>query len=195
MCGSWQTYFNIGGIAGVLALVWQIITFALEKYRKPRLKCQDFIQSRDIFSVEWDVGDATESRRFVTIIVKNIGRRYARGCVANATATPISGEDSPIEAPLHWADLPCTYRTTGNIPIDIAPGEKRRLDIAFSRSDHEGCCIASHSGMFGNFYGDSKLDVGEYQVKVVVTFDDGNVSTIMFRLFSSKEWYELNAQI
>jgi hypothetical protein len=46
-----------------------------------------------------------------------------------------------------------------------------------------------------NFNGDSKLDVGEYQVKIVLTFDDGNVTKTTFRLISSEEWHGLHALI
>ena len=118
----WQTFFNLGGIAGALSLIWQMANTIREQYRKPRLEISELVQNKDIFNVKIEPPAEPDERRYVTVQVKNGGRRYARGCVARARATPLSGVGEAKEVTLHWADAPVMYRTTGESHVDIAPG-------------------------------------------------------------------------
>ena len=155
----WQTFFNLGGIAGALSLLWQVTNTIREHYRKPRLRILEFVQNRDIFNVRFDAPASPDERRYVTMQVKNVGRRYARGCVARATATPISGVSATRQVSLHWADTPIVYRTTGESQVDIAPGGLWRLDVAFS-SKRGVTCLASDSALYGSYYSGRRASAG-----------------------------------
>jgi hypothetical protein len=70
---QWQTFFNLGGMAGALSLLWQIANTARDQFRKPRLQIREFARSRDIFNIN---GGAPDETRYVTLQIKNIGRRH-----------------------------------------------------------------------------------------------------------------------
>jgi hypothetical protein len=186
----WQTFFNLGGIAGAVSLLWQIANTARDQFRRPRLEILEFIQNRDIFNVRLDSSDES---RYITVQVKNVGRRYARGCVARAKAIPCAGRREAKEIALHWADTPITFRTCGESYVDIAPGGTWRLDVAFSNKVRQGACLASLSALHGNYFSDAELVAGQHMVEIKVTFEDGNYAMSRLRLTSSPTWHELNA--
>jgi len=191
----WQTFFNLGGIAGALSLIWQVSNTLRERARRARLEIVDFIANRDIFNVRWNSSLGSDDVRFVTLQVRNKGRRYARGCVARAVAVPSSGIGEEKEVPLHWADTAVTYQTTGQPPVDIAPGGSWRLDVAFSRSSGQAAWLASTSALNGNHFNDSQLTTGQHSITIRVSFDDGDDASYRLRLTSSVLWSELNAAV
>lgn len=191
--GGWQTFFNLGGLAGALSLIWQIATTTRQRLRAPRLRFLEFAQNRDVFNFRVGAPGPGEDRRYVTLQVRNAGKKYARGCVARARATSADGKGVSREVALHWADTSVNYQTTGQSNVDIAPSGDWRLDVAFSRSTTPQCWLASHSALYGNYLGDAELPEGEYRVEVSVTFDDGDEEKAVLRLVSPKVWHELNA--
>lgn len=194
---AWQAYFNLGGIAGALSLIWQIVTYVKEYLHRARLQCEPFEPSGGLIDIPYP--ESEQSERFVTLKVKNIGRRYARESVAHATATPVYGGGPTKTVQLHWAeDSPLMNPATGTTlakvtAVDIEPNGMKRLDVAFTSSRRSGCCLASLPALNGNFLGDSHLEEGEYRVEVRVTSDNGQVSTSVLQLNSPRLWHDLNA--
>ena len=186
---GWQTFFNLGGMAGAFSLIWQIARQAREYHRRPRLGCRKFAP-RDVFSFDCP---EDEHRRVVTLVIQNIGRKSARGCIARATAQPLLGTGSLKSVALHWADIPIAYSSTGEAPVDIPAGGERRLDIAFCTSLREGCWLASLSAMNGNHLGDAELSEGDYRVDICVRFEDGDDCKYRLRIFAPRKWADLNA--
>jgi len=165
-----------------------------EQYRKPRLQVLELAQNRDIFNVRIEAPSEPDERRYVTVQVKNVGRRYARGCVARARATLSPGVGGVKEVPLHWADTPVVFRTAGESHVDIASGSAWRLDVAFSRRVG-AAWLASESALFGNYYSDAELVPGQHRVEILVTCDDSNTAVSHLRLAVSRVWHELNAAV
>jgi hypothetical protein len=194
---AWQAFFNLGGIAGALSLIWQIATYIKEHLHRARLQCEPFEPLGGIMDVPFP--ESGQSERYVTLKVKNIGRRYARESVAHATATPVHGGAPTKTVQLHWAEdsppmNPATGTTLAKVTaVDIEPNGTKRLDVAFSSSRRPGCCLASLPALNGNYLGDSHLERGEYRVEVRVTSDNGQVSTSVLQLSSPQVWHDLNA--
>jgi hypothetical protein len=107
-------------------------------------------------------------------------------------AIPLSAQDLKREVSLHWAgtDFP---EDEFRIPVNIAPGDQRRLDIAFSRSGRPGRWLATHRALTGRFLDDAALGQGEYKLEICVTFEDGDEAKSILHLFSSQTWNDLNA--
>jgi hypothetical protein len=192
---SWQTLFNLGGVAGALSFLWNLGTALRQRSRRPRLEFSDFVSSRDIFNVQMHPPATPESRRYLTLKVINIGKKSARGCVARAKAQRLSGAGSERTVSLHWADVAISYQSTGAAPVDISPGGEHRLDIAFSSSLRGGCHLASHSALHGHYYDDFRLDEGEFRVEIGVTFEDGDEAEYKLLIVSPAVWDRLEAAI
>jgi hypothetical protein len=192
-----QAFFNLGGIAGALSLIWQIATYIKEYSHRARLRCEPFEPLGGVMDVPFP--ESGRSERYVTLKVKNIGRRYARGSVAHATASPVHGGTPTKTVQLHWAEdsppmNPATGTTLAKVTaVDIEPNGTKRLDVAFSSSRRQGCCLASIPALNGNYLGDSHLAQGAYRVEVRVTSDNGQVSTSVLQLNSPRVWHDLNA--
>jgi len=186
MESSWLTFVNLGGLAGALSLIWQVTNTLVERSRRPRLRCREPV----IFNVEKYRG-GPDTFRFITLPVQNVGRKSALGCVARATAIPLSGQGSRREVWLHWADTPFPDGEV-SVPVNIAPSGQWRLDVAFSRSSGSSRWLASHRALAGHFSEDAELGQGEYKLEIRITFEDGNVAKSILRLFSSQSWDDLN---
>jgi hypothetical protein len=184
---GWQTFFSLGGIAGILSLFWQVVREGLTFSRRPRLRILRLEPGRDIFDVD------SRDRRFVTVQVKNLGRRFARGCVAQIEASSSPGRKDLRPLALHWADTPIEYTTTGARGVDIPPNGTWRLDVAFSRAGGKSAWLAEESALYGNYEADAELPVGDHLVTICVTFDDGNTARSTLQIKSSSSWSELTA--
>jgi hypothetical protein len=160
-------FVNLGGLAGTCALIWQLVDFSIEQYRRPRLK--------SCGPVSFDVPnhmDSGDTFRFIALSIGNGGRKSALGCMARAEAIPVSGQGSRRDVSLHWADTPHLDQEV-NTPVDIPPGGKRRLDVVFSRSGHPGRWLATQRALSGKFSQDAELGEGEYTLEICVTCEDG----------------------
>ena len=186
----WQTFFSLGGIAGLLSLIWQVTNTLLDRLRRPKLRILDLDREHNIFSFEAGPGDKA---RFVTVSVQNLGRRYASRCIARARIRPLPGARARREVALHWADTPVIYRTTGASHVDIAPGAQWRLDVAFAKPSERLAWLATESALYGNFRGDAELPPGQHEVELRVTFEDGNDAVRLLTVRSSHHWDELDA--
>ena len=124
-------FVNLGGLAGTCALIWQLVNFSIEQYRRPRLKSLGPVS----FPVcnYLDCGD----NFFIALDITNKGRKAALGCDARAEAISVSGPGLRRAVSLHWADTPHLEQEVG-IPVNIPPGGTRRLDVAFSRGGRSG---------------------------------------------------------
>jgi len=180
-------FVNLGGLAGTCALIWQLVNFSIEQYRRPRLN--------SLGHVSFDVPnymDRGDTFRFIGLEIGNEGRKSALGCMARAVAVPVSGQGSPGDVSLHWANTPHLDQEVGT-PVDIPPSGKRRLDVVFSRSGLPGRWLATQRALSGKFSQDAELGEGEYTLEICVTCDDGKKVKSRLHLRSSQDWEHLDA--
>ncbi|SRR6266542_1129012 len=188
--GMWQAFFSLGGVAGALSLIWQVSDALRDRYRRPKLRILDIDRNRNIFSFNYGPQDDV---RFVTVHIKNVGRKFARGCVAQARIKRSEAKEGMQEVALHWADTPVIYRTTGQAHVDVPPGGQWRLDVAFARPQHQCAYLATESALYGNFVDDAALLPGQHEVEIRATFDDGDDVIRTLRILCTKRWEELDA--
>src|SRR5579859_1194562 len=182
---SWQTFFNLGGIAGALSLLWQVFNALWGYFRRPRLR---IIPAEQVDLLQFPMPDNTDERRYVTLRVRNDGRRSALRCTARAQ---LIGTAKDIG--LHWADTAVFFETVGVASqIDIEPKSEHRLDVAFSSRNHNASWLASIAWLH-RFDDISRLGFGESQVDIRVTYDDGNIATCRLLLRYSG-WQDLNCK-
>jgi hypothetical protein len=124
--------------------------------------------------------------------IENVGHKSALGCRARATAIPLSDQGSQQEVSLHWAETPFLEGEVA-VPVNIAPGGQRRLDVVFSRSSGPGRWLASQRALPGHYSKDAELGQGEYKLEIRVNFEDGNEAKSILRLSSSQTWDDLHA--
>jgi hypothetical protein len=186
---AWQTLLNVGGIAGILSLLWQAWRELSAFSRRPFLKILKFDPEENVLNINMHGKD----RRYVVLHVKNLGRRVASHCVAHAKATYLSSSKERIETELHWARHQVEYITTGARSIDILPNDTERLDVAFSQQGDTSAWLAAESALHGHGMGRAVLLPGKHSIKVIVTFHDGNAATAVLRLKSSSAWGDLTA--
>lgn len=139
---DWQKFFDAGGIAGMLALVWQFMREGASCRRRPVLRIEPFDPKTGLMT--W-ADQAGESRKFVTLQVSNTRGRAAIRCVATLRVikAPVGVGIRQPSFPLHWADVPYTADNSTMQPVDIG-SEGRRLDVAFTRlgQTEPGCWVA-----------------------------------------------------
>jgi hypothetical protein len=180
-------FVNLGGLAGTCALIWQLVNFSIEQYRRPRLKSLGPVP----FPVPNFMGRG-ETFQVIGLDIENKGRKAALGCVARAKAISVSGQMKDVS--LHWADTDFLEQEVG-IPVNIAPDGKWRLDVAFSQSGRRGCWLATQRALSGKYSDDAELGEGEYTLKiwVTITCDNGNKVKSLLHLHSSQGWNRLGA--
>jgi Tol biopolymer transport system component len=85
-------------------------------------------------SKDWQYANSGIIRRFSCLNVRNDGKTTAKGCAADLRVLkkPQGSSQPDDKHQLHWADIVYSLRTTGSQPIDLGPGEYRRLDVAFA---------------------------------------------------------------
>jgi hypothetical protein len=179
-------FVNLGGLAGTCALIWQLVNFSIEQYRRPRLKSLGPVS----FQVPnyLDCGDTF----FITLPIGNEGRKSALGCMARAEAIPVSGQGLRRGVWLHWAETPHLEQEVAT-PVDIPPGGTRRLDVAFSRRGRSGSWLATQRALIGKYSQDAELGEGEYTLEISVTCEDGKKVKSLLYLRSSPDWEHLDA--
>lgn len=194
-----EQVLTVGGLTGSAALILHL-THAVQGIRhlrrRPLLRIAPYDAGRDQRQFEMHAPAPVEWRRFITVQVENLGRRFAKSCVAFADAWRVDGVGGRLRVPLHWADQEPSFNSTGVVPVDIAPSWHHRLDVAFTRSstqDRPCAWLASHVALRHQWYGDSVLTPGEWCVRIRVTFEDGNEAATDLRIVVSDRWDYLRA--
>lgn len=189
-------FFDLGGVAGFLALAWQGAT-ALGKHRgRPILHVRPFDKKRDL--AKWDMNSTGLVQKVLTFEVENVGKRVATRCVArlNVLKSPAGMTLArDVSMPLHWASTPYSDLDTGAQPVDIG-SEPRRLDVVFTRNiqGSVGAWVAAPLALnrtvnVPQFH----LPPGAYDAEVVLTCQDGDGCRVGLRINSPEVWDSLDA--
>lgn len=121
---------DIGCLAGLAALLWNIGTRIKRHLDQPNLKIELNPQwkSKPVKYI-----DTRIIRKFSCLFVRNEGKILARRCIATLKILekPTEAKNLDNEHTLHWADVDYSLKTTEPEPIDIG-SEPRRLDVVFT---------------------------------------------------------------
>jgi hypothetical protein len=188
MAFAWDTFFDAGGIAGVVSLLWQAVREGGSWRGRPKLGVLPFEKARDVR--RWTVSDVGgQVRQVFTLEVLNSGKRTATRCVA--TLRLIRCPDG-VRMPdphftLHWAGIDYCFANTGAQPVDIG-SEHRRLDVAFKvqRQSVDGCWIAIPMALLQPGLHQALLPIGSYEVEILIRCENGRGVRQSFRLESPR---------
>lgn len=121
---------DIGGLAVLAALLWNIGTRIKRHIDQPNLKIElnPHWKSTPVKYVDTGI-----IRKFSCLFVRNEGKILARRCIATLKVLEKSteGKNLDSEHTLHWADVDYSLKTNEPEPIDIG-SEPRRLDVVFT---------------------------------------------------------------
>jgi hypothetical protein len=192
---TWETFFDLGGIAGLGSLVWQGVLAARRYGSRPVLHVRPFDKARDLDT--WRVDNSQLHQKVLTLEVKNLGKRLAKRCVAtlNVLAAPPGVRLRDTSMTLHWAGTSYINLDTGAHPVDIG-AEPRRLDVVFTRNTagSSGAWVAVPLALSQlNGAPQFHLPPGRYDVEVVITCEDGAGCRVGLTIESPAAWNQLAA--
>ncbi len=193
-------FFNLGGIAGFVSLLWQIAGAVRRGTRRPRIHIHPFEPARDLRP--WQVIESEHPelggriQLAVTLDVSNAGPDTAKRCVATLeiTSTPPGVTLRERRYALHWADVDYSLKNTGAQPVDIG-SEVQRLDVAFTheKQDVAGCWIATPLALSLASIDQAYLQPGDYHGTLRITCENGKAAHLEVVIHSPKAWRDLNA--
>jgi len=135
----------MGALSGFLSLLWRFADTILDWFKRPRLKIE--------YLEEWNgklVGIGGRIIRFHCLIIRNVGKRTAKRCIAQyEILAPTNLEGLEKVNKLHWADKDYSYKTDEPEPVEIGSDETRRLDVFFSSP------LISSEGNINDYYASS----------------------------------------
>ena len=188
-------FFDLGGIAGFAALLWQTLAGIVGWKGRPTLRFKPLDPNRDLRI--WTFANLNGQRRkFFTLEVTNTGKRTATRCVATLVIDqcPDGVNLTNSKFALHWAGIDYSIATTGAQPVDIG-SEDRRLDVAFTveGQQHVGCWIALPVALVLPIPNQAFLPPGRYEGNLSVSCENGTGQTIRVRVYSPNNWTDLDA--
>ena len=190
---SWSTFFDVGGVAGALSLIWQGVSAFRSRGKRPRLRFLPFTPVRDLRS--WQNTQHQILGKLVTLEVVNRGDRLAVRSVARATILESpQGVSLPHESfALHWAPVPYSMTDSGEEPVDIGSSPVR-LDVIVAKPASPGCFFAVPLAL-GLEQGAPQVHLppGRYRIQVVVTSAEGDPGRIELVVTSPSSWQDLDA--
>jgi len=190
-------FFNLGGIAGFVSLLWQVASAAARRNRRPRIHIHDFEPARDLrFWHLIDQNGGKRIQRAVTLDVSNDGPDTAKRCVAilEITSTPPGATLRDRRYALHWAGVDYSLQNTGAEPVELGP-ETRRLDVLFTheKQDVPGCWIATPAALSLATIDQAYLQPGEYRGTLKINCENGRGARLEVEIHSPKTWRGLDA--
>ncbi len=193
---EWDVVFKIGSLSGMLSLIIWVVTRIYGWFKRPILKIE-FDKSRDLQIYQIYYGsNKTLIRKFFNLHIRNASKYTAKRCVATAEVLSFPTNIAYLKGQhaIHWADVPYSGRTTGAEPVDIG-SEIRRLDVVFTDHNNQGGAwlsipmalsmpVVTHQAY---------LPVGNYELKVTVSCENGRGDRRKFRVTSPQVWTDLDA--
>jgi hypothetical protein len=193
---SWGSFFDLGGVAGFVSLLWQTVTHFTTWTGRPRLRIRPLEVERDLRI--WQlmlIPGVPDRQRVFSLQVWNKGSRVARHVVGVLTFTrvPQSATHLDRRIGLHWGDLAYDPATTGAQAVDIAGTEEHRLDVAFARASQQvpGSWAAMPLALASPTPNQAHLPPGQYEIEVTVTSDNAARTRARFVLTSPDIWSNL----
>jgi hypothetical protein len=192
---DWSKFFDLGGVAGFLALIWQGVGAVRRRRRAPTIHIHSFDPAHDLKFWQLDP-EGSEIRRAITLDISNKGADTATRCVATleVTTTPTGVKLRERRYALHWAGVDYSYQNTGSQPVDIGP-EIRRLDVAFTRAaqDIGGCWIATPMALSLPSIDQAYLPPGKYEGVLSIHCENGRGARLKIALDAPEKWQDLAA--
>jgi hypothetical protein len=190
-----ETIFKIGGLAGLISVIWLIAKDLFTFFRRPRLRLLPFDETIDCRIFHYP--DTSWDRKFINLHVENTHSETAINCLAVLTILSRPANIMHLERQyyLHWADVEYSARTTEAQPINLGRGQ-RRLDVVFSQDNQQmqGCWIAipfalSAAQLWQN---QAYLPPGKYEVEIALSLDNGQGDKCRYKITSPSNWSDLN---
>jgi len=194
---SWGSFFDASGVAGLVALVWQVIDKIVASKGRPHLRFLPFDPQRDLRT--WTSPQTNHPpRKFFTLEVVNSGKSTAIRCVATIVFTklPPAVAISEPRFALHWASIPFDNRTSSAQPRDIG-SEGERLDVAFTFEGQNipGAWIATPLSLSSPGPHQAHLAPGQYEATIRLSCDNGRGDELSVRLYSPTNWADLDGSV
>lgn len=193
---NWGSFFDLGGIAGFVSLLWQSITHFTTWRGRPRLRIRPLDAERDVRI--WQlmlIPGIVDHQRVFSLQIWNRGARVARHVVGVLTFTKLPPGAGHLDRRigLHWGDFDYDPATTGAQAVDIAGNEEHRLDVAFARQSQQvpGAWAAMPLALAAPTPNQAYLPTGQYEVEVTVTSDNAARARARFVLTSPSQWNDL----
>jgi hypothetical protein len=194
---DWSNFFDLGGVAGIVALLWQGASSIRRRRRTPKLHVHEFDPAHDLKYWQLDP-EGKNVRLAITLDVANKGADTATRCVATLELThaPNGVRLRERRYALHWAAVEYSYRNTGSQPVDIGP-EVHRLDVAFTQQgqDVPGCWIATPFALSHPSIDQAYLPPGDYSATLRISCENGRATTVQVTINSPQEWRGLSATV
>jgi hypothetical protein len=192
---DWSKFFDLGGVAGFLSLIWQAGSAGFRRHRTPRIHVYAFDPAHDL--KYWQLDPAgTVIRLVVTLDISNKGADTAKRCVAalDITRTPPGVTLRERRYALHWAGVDYSFQNTGSQPVEIGP-ETHRLDVAFTdkAQDVAGCWIATPMALSVRSIDQAYLRPGAYEGVLRINCENGRGARLKIKLHSPDKWQGLSA--
>jgi len=190
-----ETIFKIGGLAGLISVIWLIAKDLFAFFRRPKLRLLPFDVTKDCRIFHYS--DSDWDRKFANLHVENTHSKTAVNCLAVLTILSCPANVVHLERQyyLHWADVDYSARTTEAQPINLGKGQGR-LDVVFSQDNQQfpGCWIAipfalSEAQPRPN---QAYLPPGEYEVEIAISLDNGQGDKRKYKITSPSSWSNLS---
>lgn len=189
---GWGTFFDLGGVAGVIALGHQALRGVADYRGRPKLRIEPIDPSRDLR--EWVLSDLGRTQRVFSLQVSNDGRRAAVRCIAtlSITSSPVALVETKFS--LHWADLPYSHHSSAAPAVDVG-SEGRRLDVVFTVKGQaqSGCWVAIPMALSQPVPNQALLPPGAYEATVTIQADNAKPASLRVRIEAPQRWDALVA--
>ncbi len=191
-------FFDLGGVAGVAALTWQVVEKVRAHGSRPILRVEPFDPTIDLQT--WVLGgQPPQQRKFLTLEVTNDGESTAT--MVSATMKVV--RSSPARARqqrsfgLHWAGIDYSLQNSGAQPVDIPPGDSRRIDIVFTVEGFApgGGWVAIPMALAAPGFHQAYLPPGEYETTVRITAHHALPVERFIKITVSDKWESLAAVV
>ncbi len=190
-----EVIFKIGGLAGLISVLWLLVKETVTFLRRPRLELLTFDSTKDLRVFKYR--DTGWVRKFANVHIQNSKVKVAMNCVATLSVVSAPPNVVHLERQyyLHWGDVEHSYRTTEPQPINLGRGQ-RRLDVVFTQENQKlpGCWITVPLALSQASPGQNQayLPPGEYEVEIVISSDNGRGDKGRYRITSPTLWSSLD---
>ena len=190
-----EIIFKIGGLAGLISIVWLIIRDIIAFLKRPKLNILPFDPTKDLRIFNYY--DTGWIRKSANLYIENGKTKTAINSLAilKVTSHPSNVVHLERQYHLHWADVDYSMRTIEPQLVNIGRGQ-RRLDVVFSQKDQQipGCWIAIPLALSQVHLRQNQayLPPGEYEVEVAIICENGRGDKRKYKIVSPEEWLNLS---
>lgn len=190
-----EIIFKIGGLAGLISIMWLTIKDIITFLKRPKLNILPFDATKDLRTFNYY--DTGWIRKFANLHIKNGKPKTAINSLAilRVVSSPSNVVHLERQYNLHWADVDYSMRTVEPQSVNIGRGQ-RRLDIVFSQKGQRipGCWVAIPLALSQVHLRQNQayLPPGEYEVEVAISCENGGGDKRQYKIISPEEWLNLS---